>query len=1206
MLLLLRRAPRAGLLCAPRAWLAPLAVVVLIGGLAGAAVALVTCIATATPAAALGASAVTVVSTANPSVGGQAVTLRASVSAVGPASGSPVGTVSFRDATRDLGTAAWWFGSYSVSVSDLSAGNHAITATFNASTTFAGSSTTMTQTVVAASTSVTLTSSSNPSTVGDAVTLKASVVPSAPSTAVVTGPVTFSEGTQNLATVSPWYGAGTLALPKLAPGAHVITATYAGDARTRSSSASLSLTIRAMATTVAVATSLDPVVTGQRATLTATITPATSNAGSPMTPLTFTEGTTTLGTAVWWFGSYSTVLPALVSGDHTITASFAGDTTFAPSAASLTQRVRTSTTMSASVYPAPSVTNQAVTIAATVLPATPGGPGPTGLITDGATALASPALSQGRATASFSNLAAGDHVLQLTYAGDGINAASSTSVTVVVRIASTLTVTSAANPSAVGQAVTFTARVTPAPAGAGATGTVTLVAGVTSFATASVVDGTATTTLVGLSAGSHTVTATYSGDGMYRYGTAVSSQVVGTAALTATQSAPLIVTAQPTSYRALGADPASVGAHYEGDGGNEITLPSDGNILWATSDYAGTDANGTEFMVNNVVSISSPANPMVQRQPRGPSGGPYQLINPTSPSSCIAPGSHRVLWNAGMVALPEAGWDKVLIWFQAYCLSKDLVLSPQSIGLAELDYHPAMATDMVAPWSTHVTILSDDLYGAPSGVQLPELGPDGLVYLYRCYTNGVASAGSAVLGCKVARVAPLDAASASQYRYWDGTGWGATTEAGAAYMSTPDETTPSRQPAGMFKVTYVPQMGVWVLGSQAWPGYDGTPLFRISRTPQGPWSTPVTVPYLGCDPTTGHTCYGSMVSAALSDATHLTVVYFDRMGQAPGYMGKHLGQLHVVTAGVIVPAPGAVAPPTTKVTTTTVRSSANPATAGQAATLSATVVGPPPVADAAGVVDTSTPSSGVVTFREAATVLGTASWFFGSFNLSLPALEPGVHTITATYSGAGSFTASSGAVTVTVVQAQTALSVAPTTNPAAFGTPVGVRATLSVTAPGAGTPTGPVTFREGATALGTASVFFGAYTVTLPSLAVGDHQIVVSYAGDGRYGAASATFVQSVARAAATMTLTTSASSARVGAGVSFAAVVTGAAGVAPAGTVTFRDGSVLLGTATWWFGSYALTVGSLGVGTHTITATFSGDSDFLGATATVNQTIIP
>src|SRR6202042_3379700 len=88
------------------------------------------------------------------------------------------------------------------------------------------------------------------------------------------------------------------------------------------------------------------------------------------------------------------------------------------------------------------------------------------------------------------------------------------------QVATTTTVSSSANPSAIGQPVTFTATVTPGPNGpATPTGTVTFYDGGSSIGTgpASTTQGvtTATLTTSSLSLGIHATTASYAGDSNY-------------------------------------------------------------------------------------------------------------------------------------------------------------------------------------------------------------------------------------------------------------------------------------------------------------------------------------------------------------------------------------------------------------------------------------------------------------------------------------------------------------------------------------------------------------------------------------------------------------------------------------------------------------------------------------------------------------------
>jgi hypothetical protein len=63
-------------------------------------------------------------------------------------------------------------------------------------------------------------------------------------------------------------------------------------------------------------------------------------------------------------------------------------------------------------------------------------------------------------------------------------------------------------------------------------------------------------------------------------------------------------------------------------------------------------------------------------------------------------------------------------------------------------------------------------------------------------------------------------------------------------------------------------------------------------------------------------------------------------------------------------------------------------------------------------------------------------------------------------------------------------------------------------------------------------------------------------------------------------------------------ATLTSTAGT-PTGTVTFMNGTTVLGTATLGSGMGVLTSSSLASGAYTVSAVYSGDPDFAGATAT-------
>ncbi len=151
-----------------------------------------------------------------------------------------------------------------------------------------------------------------------------------------------------------------------------------------------------------------------------------------------------------------------------------------------------------------------------------------------------------------------------------------------------------------------------------------------------------------------------------------------------------------------------------------------------------------------------------------------------------------------------------------------------------------------------------------------------------------------------------------------------------------------------------------------------------------------------------------------------------------------------------------------------------------------------------------------------------------------------------------------------------------------------------------GTPAGTVTFRDGTTVLGTATLANGRATFTVPTpaalpLAVGTHSITATYEGNDTFSpSTSAALTQTVNKAATTITVTATPNPATVGREVVLTATVAIVApGVAaPTGTVTFRDGTTVLGTVNVApSGLATFTTSSLALGARTITASYSGDA---------------
>ena len=165
-------------------------------------------------------------------------------------------------------------------------------------------------------------------------------------------------------------------------------------------------------------------------------------------------------------------------------------------------------------------------------------------------------------------------------------------------------------------------------------------------------------------------------------------------------------------------------------------------------------------------------------------------------------------------------------------------------------------------------------------------------------------------------------------------------------------------------------------------------------------------------------------------------------------------------------------------------------------------------------------------------------------------------------------------------------------NPSAFGAPV----TLTATVVGH-SPTGMVTFFDGATSLGMAPLSEGVAAFTTSNLAIGFHAITATYAGDSdNTTSTTPTLEQYVVQAMSDVTVTSSPNPSAFGQSVTITATVTGQS---PTGTVSFDDSSTTICTGVaLTAGTAQCSLSSLTVGAHAITATYSGDSNNLSSSS--------
>ncbi|HWE93172.1 MAG TPA: Ig-like domain repeat protein, partial [Tepidisphaeraceae bacterium] len=290
-------------------------------------------------------------------------------------------------------------------------------------------------------------------------------------------------------------------------------------------------------------------------------------------------------------------------------------------------------------------------------------------------------------------------------------------------------------------------------------------------------------------------------------------------------------------------------------------------------------------------------------------------------------------------------------------------------------------------------------------------------------------------------------------------------------------------------------------------------------------------------------------------------------------------------------------------TTTAISSSTTSAVWGQSVTLTATVA---PVAPSTGV------PTGTVNFMDGTTQLGASTLnASGQATFNASSLSVASHSITAVYVGStGYITSTSSSLGESVARDAATAAVASSANPSVFGQGVTLTATVSAAAPGAGAPSGTVTFMDGVATLGTGTLnASGQATFATSALSVSSHSITAVYAGDTHFTGVTSSAISQVVNLASTTTTITPPAATVTGQPVSFTATVAPVAPGAgtPAGTVQFViDGANSGSPVTLSGGSVtSASVVLSTAGPHSVSAIYSGSSSFAGSTATaVTQTV--
>lgn len=193
------------------------------------------------------------------------------------------------------------------------------------------------------------------------------------------------------------------------------------------------------------------------------------------------------------------------------------------------------------------------------------------------------------------------------------------------------------------------------------------------------------------------------------------------------------------------------------------------------------------------------------------------------------------------------------------------------------------------------------------------------------------------------------------------------------------------------------------------------------------------------------------------------------------------------------------------------------------------------------------------------------------------------------YLGDSNYAAAGGQLSQAVNNASTTVALSANTTAATYAQPLILTATVSSNG---GTATGAVSFTDGSTTLGSATLNpDGIAVLSLSALAPGPHMVIANYGGDGKANPSASTALAIVVKQGTTLTVSADSSPGLTLSSVTLTATVHNA-GAAPAtGIITFTDGAAILGTAILNAANQAiLAVPQLTAGTHSIAAHFPGD----------------
>ena len=639
-----------------------------------------------------------------------------------------------------------------------------------------------------------------------------------------------------------------------------------------------------------------------------------------------------------------------------------------------------------------------------------------------------------------------------------------TLIQIVNKSTPSVTATSSLNPAVFGTPVTFSASLTAALANT-ATGTVQWMDGATPVGSpVPVASAAASMPVATLTAGTHSMTAVYSGDSNFTGATSAPiSQVVNKATPGLGGFAPITVVSSlnPSIYQNAVTLTASAPAGSTGT----ITFMDAATAL-GTSPLVGTSAT---FSISTLVASTHPITAVYSGDSNfnsATSAGISQVVNkaPTVESVFAAPPTG--------VTVGSSVTFTTLVNTGALLPTGSVVFMDGATTLGTGTVASASATNLLAYSSDFTQWTSDSAGAAAPTVGAATVGPDGAnsatILNFPDTTGGNHSGlkltGTGTFATKQMAVSFWALSSSSTVltvNLEDGSGANAQTAT--------ENTSATWQ---RFVVPFTMAAGA---GSNA--------IVSIQAVNEAAGTASI---------------YGAQLEQAVTAGVYVMTTGASAAGQggiATYTTATLLGGNHPVT-GVYsgdtnyLGNTGALNSPLTVgqgSATAVVASSLSPSNYGVSVTFTATVTGPNAI------------PTGTITFLDGATTIGTGILdATGKATMSISSLVVGNHPITVQYGGDSNFNAvTSSSITQTVNAVAAIVTVTSSINPSTFGQSVVFTATVT----GAGaTPTGTVAVTDGATTLGTITLnASGSGVLTTATLTGGSHSLLFTYSGDSNY-----------------------------------------------------------------------------------------------------------